>query len=104
MTTVEEHSRSRRAEAYQALLRRAHGVRLLAQRIDVDEINAAIAAIDRAEATGPISDPTLFREAAGFMAQDRETLVAVRDLGQLYPRAAAGGADERSRPSASETA
>lgn len=47
------------------------------------DFDAVIAAIDRAEAVGPIVDPTLYREKSQAMREDRELLVAARELQKI---------------------
>lgn len=69
--------------AYSTVLGHAHAVRLVARQLDVGELDEAIAAIDTADAAGSVLSPTLYRERADAMREDRQTLVAVRELGLL---------------------
>lgn len=72
------------AAAYERVLHGAHGLRGLAQEIARDgELDAAIDACVRADSFGAVLNPTLYRDRHVAMAQDAETLRAVRVLAQL---------------------
>lgn len=76
---------------YRMLLEAAHGLRIQAHLLDADgRFDEAIAATHHADAVGPVVDPTLYREAADRMGQDREVLRAARDLARLGQAVAAG--------------
>ena len=71
------------AEVYQhAVLAAAMCARLLAQ-YDIAEL---LRAIDRADALGPLLDPTLFMQKREAMGQDRELLEAAAGLAALGRR------------------
>lgn len=72
--------------AYTRVLEHAHSVRILARQLVVVEIDEAIAAIQKADAAGPILDATLYRDRQHLMAQDETTLRAVRELALLGGR------------------
>ena len=64
-------------ERYQAAVRAcAEAVRIVCQH----DIQGLLDAIERAEAVGPFVDPTLYREKAGAMEQDRELFRAALQL------------------------
>jgi len=44
------------------------------------DLDAVLAAIDRAGAIGPLLDPTLYREKGQAMQEDRELLMAAKPL------------------------
>lgn len=48
--------------------------------LQVHDIPGMLRAIDHADAVGPILDPTLYRERAGAMAEDRQLLKAALPL------------------------
>lgn len=60
----------------QAVQSAAMAARMLMQH----DLEAVIAAIDRAAALGPVLDPTLYREKARAMQEDRELLMAAKPL------------------------
>lgn len=70
------------AAEYSALLQTTYMARELLAQLDLP---AAIAACSRAEALGPILDPTLYRAKHEAMGQDRHVLAAalafVRSVG-----------------------
>lgn len=74
-------------EEFQVAITGAHTVyiaaRTLAEHVD---LSAAIAAIDQADALGPIMDPTLYRDKRRAMDEDRDVLSAVKALAELLPR------------------
>jgi hypothetical protein len=70
-------------EEYRIVQVAAHRLRQAAMEIPLEKYDEALAAIDGAEALGPILDPTLARAAQGRMAQDREAIAACRDLARL---------------------
>lgn len=59
------------------------GVWLLAGALADHDIPQLIEAIDRADAIGPMVDPTLYRAKSGKMQEDRELLVAALPLWKL---------------------
>jgi hypothetical protein len=64
-------------ERYQAALKAcAEACRIVSQH----DIRGLIEAIDHAHAVGPIVDPTLYRDKAEAMEQDRELLQAALPL------------------------
>lgn len=69
------------AAEFHRVLRRAHVLHRDATRLA--GLEEAIAAIDRADAIGPVVDPTLYRAKAQVMGEDRQVLLAVRELGRL---------------------
>ncbi len=70
--------------AYERVLLSAHGVRALAQDIARNgELDEAIAACERTDSFGAAIDPTLYRDRHVALAQDGETLRAVRELARL---------------------
>jgi hypothetical protein len=72
------------ADRYANVLRNAHLIRNLASNLDsYGDLDAALQAIDRADAVGSILDPTAYRDNARRMHEDRATLSAVRDLARL---------------------
>lgn len=81
------------ADRYTDLLSQAHMIRIVAGELGVGDLDEAIAAIKQAETLGPVLDPTLWRGKNAEMAEDLETLTAVRNLALL------GG--ERNRTAAS---
>lgn len=72
--------------AYARVLRQAHAHCVLLLRLPLAE---ALEAVAHAEAVGPITDPTLFREKAGDMQVDKQVLqalhAAVRQLRRTVP-------------------
>lgn len=61
----------------------AHRLHQAAKSIPLEAYDEALAAIDGAEALGPVLDPTLARSAQERMAQDREVIAACRTLARL---------------------
>lgn len=55
-------------------------VRLVASLLAEYRIADILAAIDRAETTGPLLDPTLWREKNQAMSEDKESLEAALPL------------------------
>ena len=71
-------------EQYDNTLRNAHVIRMMAANLDSHgDLDAALAAIERADSVGPILHPTSYRTNADRMHEDRDTLRAVRDLARL---------------------
>lgn len=71
-------------EDYARVLGFAHAVRLQARQLAVGgQLEDAIAAVDHADALGPVLDPTAYRDNATAMLEDREVLAAVRDLAHI---------------------
>ncbi len=70
-------------ERYHHTLTTAHAVLAMARSFELGVLDEAIAAIDTADAVGPIFDPTAWGAKGAAMREDREILVAVRDLTRL---------------------
>lgn len=69
------------------MLGHAHTVHSIARQLDArGDLDAAIAAIDRADSLGVAIDPTLYRDRHRQMAEDREVLVALRNMARLGDR------------------
>ena len=51
-----------------------------AQAIAQHDLPAMLEAADRAEAMGPVLDPTLYRDKAGAMHEDRKVISAAMEL------------------------
>lgn len=76
-------------ESYRAAIQAAA---ICSQMLTQHDIPKLLEDISRAEALGPIMDPTLYREKARAMQQDKELLKAaapLRELGVAMQRAAA---------------
>lgn len=91
-----------KGDAYSEALHGAHVVRILARILDGRcDLAGAVRAVDEADAVGAILDPTLYRDRAGAMQEDRATLVAVRDLARMHRAAAVAGGPQRNGTAAS---
>lgn len=69
---------------------------MAARLLNGHDIPALLAAIDRAEAFGPILDPTLFREKSRAMSEDKRLLKAALPLYRMWDAASenANAADD----------
>jgi hypothetical protein len=74
-------------ERYHHTLTTAHAVLAMARSFEPGVLDEAITAIDTAEAAGPVIDPTTWAARHAAMREDREILVAVRDLTRLGQQA-----------------
>ncbi len=88
---------SRDAETYRAGVTMAAAAARLLAGVDVPGL---LADIEHADAVGPLLDPTLYREKARAMGEDRELLRAALPLHQMGKKleAAAGAVGEVTAP------
>lgn len=86
MNNADEHQAavSEKVEEYRAAI---VCVALCGKLLAQHDLPALLAAIERAEAVGPIVDPTLYREKAKAMEEDREAMRAALPLRTLFAKA-----------------
>lgn len=76
-------------------LQTVHAVRLLAASADdLLDLDGMLDAIERADSVGSVLDPTSYMRNHEAMAQDRETIKAVRALARLAPAGEEGTSNE----------
>lgn len=73
--------------AYQHAIRTCAAAREVLSGLDIPGL---LRAIDHADALGPILDPTLYREKAKAMAEDKALLQAALPLATFKPGASRG--------------
>lgn len=84
-------------DAYQDAVR---ACALLAGLLLMHDLPGLLRAIERADAIGPLVDPTLWRDKGAAMLQDKELLEAALPLWRYAKAARAGGAAQNLKPGA----
>lgn len=67
-------------EEYRNLLRSCYDLAIMANALDLGKLNEAVNMADRAEAIGPIVDPTLHKEKGKALSEDIKLLKLVRNF------------------------